>query len=149
MFLAGILSCMILISVSDIGIEKPFFIGSSTGNTAPSDWIKENQISVFQDKIVISIENAGVSEYADTGSMKPTLDEKSNGIRIAPKNSEQISVGDIVTFERDGNLIVHRVTEKGKDDKGDWFITKGDNNRISDGKIRFSDIKYVTIGILW
>ena len=96
---------------------------------------------------MINIPNASISSYAPTGSMKPTFDQGSNGIRIIPNSAEQIETGDIVTFG-DQN-IVHRVIEKGKDEDGYWFVTKGDNNQMSDGKIRFEDIKYVTIGVLY
>jgi hypothetical protein len=46
-------------------------------------------------------------------------------------------------------LIIHRVVEKGVDFDGIYFIAKGDNNVVSDGKIRFEDIKYKTIGVIW
>ena len=115
----------------------------------PSDYIKENQIEIMDDKIIIYVENPSLSKYADTGSMIPLLNEYSNGIRIIPDSEEDIFVGDIVTFEKDNRLIVHRVIEKGSDEDGTFFVTKGDNVSISDGKIRFSDIKYKTIGVLW
>ena len=81
--------------------------------------------------------------------MKPTLDEHSNGIRIVPKSENEIHIGDIITFEEDGDLIVHRVIDIGEDSNGKYFITKGDNNPVADGKIRFKDIKYITIGVIW
>ncbi len=46
-------------------------------------------------------------------------------------------------------LIVHRVVDKGVDSDGVYFITKGDNNNYSDGKVRFEEIEYITIGILY
>ena len=81
--------------------------------------------------------------------MKPVFDEKANGIRIKPKASEEINEGDIVSFRKEQGLIVHRVIKKGIDDEGTFFITKGDNSEVDDGKIRFEDIEYITIGILW
>ena len=134
---------------SNFSIEKPFSFSVSGNVNAPSNWINENQIKIENNKITISIENASLSRYAATGSMKPVLDENSNGIRIVPESAEEIKVGDIVTFSKGNDLIVHRVIEKGEDEKGKWFITKGDNSEISDGKIYFSDIKYVTIGVLY
>lgn len=152
-FLLGILSSMLIFYFLDLGIEKPLgfsgFFSTINNNSAPSDWIKEEQIKVYENAIVINIEGASISRYAPTGSMLPVLDEKSNGIRIVPKNEEQIKIGDIVTFEKDKELIVHRVIEKGRDEKGAWFTTKGDNSQVEDGKIYFSDIRYVTIGVLW
>lgn len=118
-------------------------------NHAPSNWISEEDIIIMKDKIIINVDNADISYYGATGSMKPTLDENANGIRIIPSSPDSINVGDIISFNRDGILIVHRVIEKGLDDNGLYFITKGDNNSFSDGKVRFEDIKYITIGILY
>lgn len=148
-FVLGFLSCMLFIfGIS--GNEIPTAFGLSLKNPeAPSDWIQEKQIHVYDNAIVIDVDKASLSSYASTGSMKPVLDKDSNGIRIIPKSAEQIRIGDIVSFESDDDLIVHRVIEKGEDEEGDWFITQGDNNNVSDEKIRFKDIKYVTIGVIW
>lgn len=152
-FLIGFLSANLLSYYFVYGLEIPFtnnwnFTGYHI-DKAPNDFIKEDQIEVFEDKIVIYVNNAGISRYADTGSMKPTLDEFSNGIRIVPEKPEDIHVGDIITFEEGKDLIIHRVIEIGKDSNGTYFITKGDNNNISDGRIRFENIKYKTIGLIW
>ena len=81
--------------------------------------------------------------------MKPVLDENSHGIRIIPKSENDIHLGDIVTYEKNNELIIHRVVEIGKDENGTYFIPKGDNNAVDDGKIRFNDIKYVTVAMIW
>jgi len=150
-FLAGFFTCILvalIFSLFSTGIEKPLGIGfSTTINNAPGNWIKINQIQITGDSILINIPNASISSYAPTGSMKPTFDQYSNGIRIIPSSAEQIDVGDIVTFGADN--IVHRVVEKGIDEEGYWFVTKGDNNQVSDEQIRFDDIRYVTIGVLY
>lgn len=154
-FLIGFLSCIFVLGFLNYSTEKPLSINGlvllngQTSANAPSDWVKEENIRVYGDKIILNVKGASISSYADTGSMKPLLDENSNGIRIVPENAGQIKIGDIVSYEKDGSLIVHRVIEKGQDDKGFWFVTKGDNNDSADGKIYFSDIKYVTIGVLW
>lgn len=152
-FLMGFLSANLISYYFVYGLETPFsenldFMYSNQ-NTAPSDFLTEDQIQIFDDKIVINIQNAELSRYAATGSMKPILDENSNGIRVIPVSEEDINVGDIITFKQDNYLIIHRVIEKGKDSNGTYFITRGDNNLISDEKIRFDDIKYKTIGILY
>ena len=116
---------------------------------APSDYIDERQIEVYEDRIIINVDNAGISRYASTGSMIPILDENSNGIRIIPESENDIMVGDIIVFSENFELIVHRVIEKGVDEDGVYFITKGDNNFINDGKVRFEDIEYKTIGVIW
>ena len=152
-FLIGILLGTVLNFCLTYGMENPFLNGLGVTNNmssnGPFDFVKENQIEIYPDRIVIKVENASVSRYAPSGSMIPVLNDKSNGIRIKPKSESEIHIGDIITFERDGLLIVHRVIEKGSDEKGNYFITKGDNNGVSDGKVRFSDIKYITIGIIW
>lgn len=147
-FILGFLSCMIFYTLGS-GKEIPRAFGLIENSEAPGDWVSKDNIHVYSDKIVIDVERASLSSYADSGSMKPVLDKDSNGIRIIPKNSEEINVGDIISFEKNNELIVHRVIEKGKDNLGAWFITKGDSNSIDDGKIRFSQIRYVTIGVLY
>jgi len=149
-FLIGFVSCILLFYMFSIsGVEKPIKVSFNNENSAeaPGDWIKLNQIELTENSIIINIDGASLSSYAPTGSMKPLLDEYSNGIRIVPTSPDQIKVGDIVTYGKE--KIVHRVIEKGEDEKGVYFITQGDNNEFSDGKIRFEDIKYVTIGILY
>jgi hypothetical protein len=157
-FLFGFLSANILGLYLIYGFEVPLSLGSfnfssPSSNSAPFDFIKEEQIQILEDKVIINVEGVSLSKYAATGSMLPVLNEYSNGIKIVPKSEEDIHVGDIITFEKEVNgnsiLIVHRVIEIGTDEKGTYFITKGDNNPISDGKIRFKNIKYKTIGILW
>lgn len=149
-FLIGFLSANILGYFFVSGLEIPFMLGFGNNNSnAPFDFISEDNIELYDDKIVLNIEGVSLSRYAPTGSMKPVLDEGSNGLRIVPKSEIDIHTGDIITFKQDNILIVHRVIEKGIDSKGVYFITKGDNNSVSDGKIRFKDIKYKTIGVIW
>jgi len=151
-FVLGFLSCICFtFGLSYIGFERPlsFNILNLNEVQAPSDWVKSEQIEVYEDRIVINVEHASLSRYADTGSMKPVLDFNSNGIRIKPESEQDINVGDIVSFNYQGSLIVHRVVAKGTDEEGVYFITKGDNNSVSDGKIRFEDIEYVTVGLIW
>ena len=131
------------------GLEIPSGVFQYSSESIPSDRISEQDIQILPDKIIINIEDTSISRYADTGSMIPTIDRGANGIRIVPKTEEDIGVGDIITFEQDSMLIVHRVVEIGEDSQGTYFITKGDNNAFSDGKIRFSQIRYLTIGVLY
>jgi len=131
------------------GIEN--FIDDTFLNTrqAPSNYLLEEHIEVYDDRIVIYVNGSSLSHYADSGSMKPLLDSGSNGIRVQVTSADEINVGDIISFRQEDLLIVHRVIEKGVDEAGTYFITKGDNNMLSDGKIRFESIEYKTIGVLW
>lgn len=145
-FITGFLACYLTSNIYNT--ETPYS-GLANLQGQPGDWVKENNIQVFNDKIVIYVDNAILSRYAGTGSMLPTFGDSANGIRIIPNSAEEIKIGDIVSFERNNLMVVHRVVEKGTDENGTWFVTKGDNNSESDEKIYFENIKYVTIGIIY
>lgn len=81
--------------------------------------------------------------------MLPTLGENANGIKIIPKSPEQINIGDIISFQSGNLLVVHRVIDKGQDANGWYFVTKGDNNQETDGKVYFQDVKYVTVALIY
>ena len=116
---------------------------------APSDFIKEKDILVYEDKIVLNIKNYSIEKYGFSDSMVPLFDKKANGIGIKPISEEDINLGDIIIFRKEGNLIIHRVIEKGFDSKGLFFITKGDNNNFIDEKVRFKEIDSVIVGIIY
>lgn len=124
----------------------------SNERESPSDWIKENQIHVYKDRIVIDIENAVWSRFTDTNSMDPIIDVTSNGIEVMPVSADQIQVGDVISYKSDyaNGILIHRVIEKGKDEEGIYFIVKGDNNNSADpGKVRFSQVEGVLVGIIY
>ncbi len=119
---------------------------------SPSDRIKEDDIYIFNRRIIINIDNPIVARFTDTKSMEPVINKDSNAIEIAPKNPDEIQVGDIISYETtlSKGIVIHRVIEKGIDEEGIYFITKGDNLGYSDPqKIRFSQIKRVVVGILY
>ena len=124
-------------------------LGVVSDKSSPSDYIQEQNIQVYPDRIVIFIENASISRYASTKSMDPILDSTANGIEVPVSNKNQIHIGDIIAFEQNGDLIVHRVVEISSDENGWYCITKGDNSSTNDNKIRFEQIKFLTIAILY
>jgi len=131
-------------------ILMPF--GNAEEVVSPFDRIKESQIKVYDDKVVIEIENAQWASFIDTNSMDPVIDEGSNAIQIAPKTYEEIKVGDIISYKSDyaEGTFIHRVIETGFDNEGWYCIAKGDNNPEADpGKIRFSQIKKVLVAIIY
>ncbi len=150
-FLLGFVSCALLFSLfSYSNIEIPFGTGMvSYDAEAPSDWVSEDDIVVFDDMVILRIANVTLSNYADSGSMRPVLDEGANGIRVVPESADDVEVGDIVSYVFDGVMIVHRVVEKGVDDEGVYFVMQGDNNLVSDGKVRFDRIKFKTVGVIY
>ena len=160
MFLLGFLVCAgLFYGMSYSDVEVPFATGLASGfgigdlgfggAEAPNDWVSDEDIIVFDDRIVLRISGATLSSYADSGSMRPVFDGGANGIRVVPESADEIDVGDIVSYRFGGMLIVHRVVEKGFNEDGVYFVMKGDNNLVDDGKVRFEDIEYVTVGVIW
>ena len=149
-FIIGSLVLIVLIGIF-FSYGESLITGLVTqGNSfSSSNFINTEDIVVYEDRIVIKVSNVSISNYGNSGSMLPIINKDANGIKIKPESPEQINVGDIISFEDDNRTIVHRVVEKGIDEKGNYFITKGDNNQVRDNKIRFSQIKEITIGILY
>ena len=119
---------------------------------SPSDWIQENQINVYDSQVTLDLPNAEWASFTDTHSMEPVLSSRTNAIEIVPKSTDEINVGDIVSYESKyaGGTIIHRVIEKSSDADGVYFIMKGDNNPDADpGKIRFSQIKRIVVAIIY
>lgn len=142
-FISGIIS-----TNEEVLAEFPLS-SNSYEKASPSDYIQKDNIKLYKDRVVILIDNPSISSYADTNSMLPVLDEGSNGIKFVPKNEKEIKVGDIISFKLENKIIVHRVVFIGQDEIGTYFITKGDNNKYADEKIRFSDIVSKTIAIIY
>lgn len=119
---------------------------------SPHDIIKQNQIYVYHDHIIIKVDNPEWAIFTDTKSMDPVIDSTANALEFVPSSKDDIHVGDIVAYRseyKDG-VITHRVTEISHDSKGWYAILKGDNNdRPDPGKIRFSQIERVLFGIIY
>ena len=134
-------------------LEKPLSLfQDGIEKNSPGDWIKEDQIKVYNDKVIINLKDAEWASFTNTNSMDPVLDEKANAIEIMPKSSDNIHVGDIISYKSDytDGTIIHRVIKISKDDNGWYCIVKGDNNQSPDpGKIRFNQIKRVLVAIIY
>lgn len=117
---------------------------------SPSDNLKSTDINVFKDKAVINKEDLIWAKIKDTHSMEPVLNKDSITLEIVPKDYSEIHLGDIISFEHEDYVIIHRVIDINKDEQGVYFTTKGDNNEIPDPyKVRFSQVKGLVVGILY
>lgn len=127
------------------------FYGGVTGLAVdtPSDFVEDDKITIYDDRVVIELSNAKLSTYGSTGSMLPTLGAGVNGVSVVLESPDEIEVGDIVSFRRGRDLVVHRVVRKGLDDEGIYFVTKGDNSPVDDGKIRFDDIERKLVALIY
>ncbi len=75
-----------------------------------------------------------------TGSMEPTISQ--NDIVIVKKTND-IKVDDIVTYEKDGDYITHRVISM----SDDTLVTKGDANNTNDISVPRSSLVGKVINI--
>jgi len=128
------------------------FLPGAPEQASPADRIKEDQIHVYPNRIVIDLPDAEWASFTDTNSMDPVLDAGANAIELVPKSADQIHVGDIVSYESlyATGTIIHRVVEIGNDTDGWYCRMKGDNLQDMDpGKVRFSQIKRVVVAIIY
>lgn len=119
---------------------------------SPGDWISEDQFVIESDGLKLKIDDYILAKFTDTNSMDPFLDQGSNAIEIKPKRESDLSIGDIVSYRIDGKgtPIIHRIIDTGYDQDGKFFIMKGDNNpSVDPHSVRFSDIEYVLVGIIY
>ena len=145
---------VIILSLGVISVSEKYLPFSLSTNTfdlhSPGDWIKEDQIKVYSQRILIDLPNASWASFTDTNSMDPFLDFGANTIQIKPTNPFNISPGDIISFNSSQGLIIHRVIERREDEQGIYYIVKGDNNPSEDPyKVRFEQITGVVVAIIY
>jgi hypothetical protein len=144
------LGCVIGMLTAQLSTSVEYPLGTSRERTSPQDHIAENKIEVYQDRVVIRIDNPKWASFADTNSMDPVFDAGSNAIQITPTSPDQIEVGDIISYRHNGKVIIHRVIEKGIDGEGWYFIVKGDNNAQPDpNRVRFEDVTRVVVAVVY
>ncbi|MEK6867463.1 MAG: signal peptidase I [Nanoarchaeota archaeon] len=142
----------VLIPGQDGVLEKVnnFLTFSSAEIMSPEDHITEEQIKVYDDRVVLDVDDPIWSSFTDTNSMDPLLDVGANGIEIKPQFEDDISVGDVISYKSGNGVVIHRVIEIGTDEEGTYYIVKGDNNPIADKeKIRFEDIQGILIAVVY
>lgn len=154
-FLIGIVAGILAITfIPAQNQEQPFQQETQSINVKASpDRIHQDRIQVTPNTVTIDLQDLrgktiSWSSYADTNSMMPTLDEGCNGLEFAPQTAEDIHEGDILAFEKNNRLVVHRVQKIGTDQEGWFAMTKGDNNDRDDGKVRWPQVKFITFGII-
>lgn len=117
---------------------------------SPGDYIKEYQIHVYPNQVVIDVQQPILAAFADTNSMDPVFDAKHNAIEIVPQSTTDVQVGDIVSYRTEYGSIIHRVKEIGQDKDGWYAIFQGDNNPVPDpGRIRFDQIERKAIAFIY
>ena len=133
-------------------VTIPILKLSGVERLSPPDHIKEENIHVYSDRVVIDIENPEWATFTSTKSMDPIIDVGANSIQIVPQNKSIVGVGDIASYESvyATGTIIHRIVHIGEDELGTYYYLKGDNNILKDpGKVRFNQIRRITVGIIY
>jgi len=122
----------------------------NTSKDYPQDRINPDQINVYDNKFSVEgLKNTRFVKLKNAQSMYPVLAEGSHVIETTDFTKDSLKVGDIVSFQNGDLFIIHRVIEIGNDKNGWYVVTKGDNNSVADGKVRFEQLKGVVVAIVY
>lgn len=118
---------------------------------SPYSRVNQSQIEVYQDKIVIHVNNSEWATFTDTNSMDPVFDTGNYAIEVKPNSTADINVGDIIAYnDGNGDVIIHRVISIGQDQSGWYAMAKGDNAPDADNlKVRFDQVKDVVVMVIY
>ncbi|MBD3248864.1 signal peptidase I [Candidatus Woesearchaeota archaeon] len=151
LFTAGFFAGDVISYAGSFDNVKPFSLSSNEVNS-PFDHIKEEDIDVLMDKVVINVEKPTWARFADTNSMDPIIDKGANSIEVKPLSEKDVHIGDIVSYNArftDG-VVIHRVIDIKEDEKGLYYVMKGDNNENEDPeRVRFEQLKGVVIAVVY
>ena len=117
---------------------------------SPQNRIEEEQILVTSDNVVINVKNLRWAKFTDTNSMDPVIDSEANSLEVVPTDESEVHIGDIISYESVYGVLIHRVIDIKEDEKGIYYIVKGDNNETADPfKVRFADVTGIVVGVLY
>ena len=86
MRLSALLVTLVMVILLSLGVlsltEKQIPSGLMVGKeiSSPSDWVKENQIKVYPDSVILNIPQSSWASFTDTNSMDPFIDAGANAI---------------------------------------------------------------------
>lgn len=142
-FIIGFLSSSMLYEA-----EKRTAFGGTADKDNPSDFISGEEIHLYSDKLIIEKTGLAYAPVEDTKSMEPLLSSNSHVIE-AEADIDLLKAGDIISFSKEGKVIVHSIIETGEDSEGWYALTKGYNNEfMDDWKVRAFELKGIVVGIL-
>lgn len=111
--------------------------------------IPQESVTLNDGQAIITIKDARLAVFANTLSMIPILNHNTKALEITPKE-DNLHVGDIISFNDNEDIVIHRIIDIGSDEQGTYYITKGDNNNIVDqNKVRFIDIKGKVVMLIY
>lgn len=84
-----------------------------------------------------------------TGSMRPAIPDEAKIILKNISSKSELKIGDIVEVDTSSygytDSMLHRIIKV----ENEFYITKGDNEEVSDPPIEFSKIKGKVVGVLY
>ena len=139
-----------LVSIAASDNTRYPFSDNDASSDSPGDRISAENLHVFSDRAIIDQEDLIWAKIANTHSMEPVLNAGSISLELPPVVPTEIKVGDIISFDTEERIVIHRVILMGEDPDGWFAVTKGDNNNKPDPhKVRFDDIRGIVVGILY
>jgi signal peptidase I len=93
---------------------------------------------------VTDLSNVFYARVGDTGSMEPTLHAND---RVLLAADADVTVDDVVAYQKNGVYVIHRVVRIGFDLNGWYAITKGDANQDVDEPVRREQIIGVMVSV--
>ena len=143
-----ILKTKALLNTSLLDLDSQCVFNYSTSIKIPSQVYENNPENIPKDSInlasdvaIIYINGSSLAIFANSSSMVPTLSHNTKAIEIKPNNTNELHIGDIISYRSREELIVHRIIDIGRDNVGWYAVTKGDNNDVVDpDKIRFESV---------
>lgn len=141
-----------------VALSRVELVSGATGfvttvQEPPLDRVKEDQIQVLSDKVILDVPDVQWAGFTDSNSMHPLLFAGANALQIIPQAPTDIVVGDVISFHApldEDMYIIHRVVYVGEDERGVYYIVKGDHNIVSDpGKVRFEQVDRILIGVIY
>jgi len=91
-----------------------------------------------------------------SGSMRPTFSCKNALIITRDFSEDDLKVGSIVGYKSEGewngtrySVVVHRIVNTVVENNKKYYVTKGDNNQVEDGKITYDDIVFMVLGVIF
>ena len=74
-------------------------------------------------------------------SMHPYIDRGDAVLLNSSVNKNKLKTGDVIAFENDNKVVIHRLFEIKEEKDKTYYITKGDaNNTTDDIEVTYSDI---------
>jgi hypothetical protein len=131
-------------------IIPPYFEALGSERLSPRNRVVEDDLVLYDNQIRVYKDNLVLAQFNDTNSMDPLIDKGAHAIQMPVNNSDEISVGDIVAYQDGEEIVLHRIVEIDEDEQGWYAMFKGDNNSFADpSKVRFEQILYVVVGVLY